>query len=83
MEIQELEEYFKADLAASKSSLEEFKEALEYYHSDQLPADVLSVIQSRGQVPLHENMFKMIVNKIIVTYAYFSVFHILFELNDT
>ena len=65
MEIQELEEYFKADLAASKSSLEEFKEALEYYHSDQLPADVLSVIQSRGQVPLHENMFKMIVNKIL------------------
>ncbi|MCI5968590.1 MAG: portal protein, partial [Helicobacter sp.] len=65
MEIQELEEYFKADLEASKSSLEEFKEALEYYHSDQLPADVLSVIQSRGQVPLHENMFKMIVNKIL------------------
>lgn len=65
MEIQELEEYFKADFEASKSSLEEFKEALEYYHSDQLPADVLSVIKSRGQVPLHENMFKMIVNKIL------------------
>lgn len=65
MEIQELEQYFKADLAASKSSLEEFKVALEYYHSDQLPEDVLSVIQSRGQVPLHENMFKMIVNKIL------------------
>ena len=65
MELQELEEYFKADLEAYTPSLEEFKEALEYYHSDQLPPDVLSIIKQRGQVPLHENMFKMIVNKIL------------------
>lgn len=65
MDLRQLEEYFTADLQASYRSIAEFKEAMKYYHSDQLPEDVRSIIQGRNQVPLHENMFKMIVNKIL------------------
>ncbi|WP_201273958.1 portal protein [Helicobacter sp. MIT 11-5569] len=65
LNLEELEAHFQSDLSASSNALSEFKEAVEYYHSDQLPEDVRAIIAERNQVPLHENMFKMIVNKIL------------------
>lgn len=60
-----LKENFKQDLDASSESIEEFKQALAYYHGNQLPPDVLGIIQERGQTPIVENIYKMIVNKIL------------------
>ncbi|WP_231629986.1 Coiled-coil domain-containing protein [Helicobacter pylori] len=43
----------------------EFLEAKKYYNGNQLPQDVLNIILDRGQTPIVENMFKVIVNKIL------------------
>ncbi len=45
--------------------MQEFKQALAYYHGNQLPPDVLHIILERGQTPIVENIYKMIVNKIL------------------
>ncbi|WP_104628853.1 portal protein [Helicobacter bizzozeronii] len=60
-----LKEMFEQDLQASSPSMEEFKQALAYYHGNQLPPDVLNTILERGQSPIVENIYKMIVNKIL------------------
>ncbi|BDQ29727.1 hypothetical protein ASB7_15640 [Helicobacter ailurogastricus] len=60
-----LSEEFKADFNAAMPSLQEFKQAKAYYHGNQLPPDVLHIITERGQTPIVENIYKMIVNKIM------------------
>ena len=60
--LQELEEFFKKDYESNSSSITEFKKALEYYHAEQLPSDVVSITKERGQIPLSENIFKTIVS---------------------
>ncbi|WP_411710209.1 portal protein [Helicobacter salomonis] len=65
MDHRSLLEAFKLDLEHSQSSLREFKQAKAYYHGNQLPPDVLHIITQRGQTPIVENIYKMIVNKII------------------
>lgn len=63
--LQELEALFKLDYEANKKSLEQWQEASNYYHSYQLPEVVRSVVEERGQVPIFENLFRTIVNKIL------------------
>lgn len=65
MQIAELEAYYNADKEANKKALAEFSEASEYYHSYQLPQGIKSVVEARGQVPIIENIFKLIINKIL------------------
>ncbi|TSA79056.1 portal protein, partial [Helicobacter mehlei] len=60
-----LKEIFKQDLEANTPSIAESKQALAYYHGNQLPPDVLNIIEQRGQTPIVENIYKMIVNKIL------------------
>lgn len=56
---------FEADVNANKTSLKEYQSAKSYYHGEQLPPDVLGTILAREQSPVVENIFKMIVNKIL------------------
>lgn len=61
----ELEDMFKADKDANMRALNEYKEAVKYYHGKQLPQDALAILANRGQPPLIENIYKMILNKIL------------------
>ena len=61
----DLEKMLLADQLANDNALREYKEARAYYHGYQLPPQVLSEIYSRGQMPLVENIYKMIVDKIL------------------
>ncbi|WP_163565137.1 portal protein [Helicobacter suis] len=61
----QLEQDFKTDYDHAQVSIQEFKKAKAYYHGEQLPPDVLAIIQERGQTPIVENIYKMIINKIL------------------
>lgn len=63
--IQQLIDAFNADKQANHKSLIEYKEALQYYHGEQLEHEALAILQERGQKPIIENIYKMIVNKIL------------------
>ncbi|RKV02576.1 portal protein [Helicobacter pylori] len=65
MDFLTLQNDFKNDY--NKASIEntEFLEARKYYNGNQIPPDVLKIILERGQTPIVENMFKVIVNKIL------------------
>ncbi|MFQ6341371.1 portal protein [Campylobacter sp. VTCC 70190] len=63
--IYDLKELYHNDLKANETSLKEYKEALKYYHGKQLSDEDLHTILSRGQSPVIENIFKMIINKIL------------------
>ncbi|RDU57106.1 portal protein [Helicobacter sp. MIT 00-7814] len=65
LRIDEIQEIFNADCRFNALSLREYKEAKKYYHGDQLPPEVLSVLGERGQPPIYENLYKMIINKIL------------------
>lgn len=56
---------YKNDVQANEEALKEFMQAREYYHGNQLPPDVLSILAQRGQPASYENMYKMIVDKIL------------------
>ncbi|GMB91870.1 portal protein [Helicobacter ailurogastricus] len=61
----QLQRDFKKDQDRASKSIQEFKQAKAYYHGNQLPPDVLHIITERGQTPIVENIYKMIVNKIM------------------
>ncbi|MGX3045947.1 portal protein [Helicobacter sp. T3_23-1056] len=63
--ITQLESMFLADQRASELSIQEYKEAKTYYHGNQLPLEIYHEIRARGQMPLVENIYKMIVDKIL------------------
>lgn len=60
-----LKEIYKSDLDFNISALKEYKEAVKYYHANQLAPNILSIILERGQSPVIENIYKMIINKIL------------------
>ncbi|KAA6234359.1 portal protein [Campylobacter sp. LR264d] len=63
--LEELKEIYDIDLKANSSSVLEYLESKKYYHGHQLSEDTLAILNSRGQPPIIENIFKMIVNKIL------------------
>lgn len=63
--ITELIDFYNADKEANYRSLQEYKEALKYYHGHQLPPEALARLEERRQAPIIENIYKMIVNKIL------------------
>ncbi len=65
MDFLTLQNDFKNDYNKALSENSEFLEARKYYNGNQLPPDVLKIILDRGQTPIVENMFKVIVNKIL------------------
>ena len=60
-----LKEIYKSDLEFNNTALNEYKEAVKYYHGNQLASNILSTILERGQSPVVENIYKMIINKIL------------------
>ncbi|MGL2874230.1 portal protein [Helicobacter pylori] len=65
MDFLTLQNDFKNDYNKSLVENTEFLEARKYYNGNQIPPDVLKIILERGQTPIVENMFKVIVNKIL------------------
>lgn len=65
MDLSILKRDFTQDKDTQSKAIEEFKTAKKYYHGNQLPPDVLSIIKGRGGTPIVENIYKMIVNKIL------------------
>ncbi len=65
MDFLTLQNDFKNDYNKALIESMEFLEARKYYNGNQLPPDVLKIILERGQTPIVENMFKVIVNKIL------------------
>lgn len=65
LKIGELRECYQTDKEANYKSLMEYKEAMRYYHGEQLPPEALMALEERGQQPIIENIYKMIVNKIL------------------
>ncbi|MBS4407346.1 portal protein [Campylobacter vulpis] len=65
LSLDELKELYQNDLNANKMSLNEYKEAKRYYHGDQLREIDKQTILNRNQTPIIENIFKMIINKIL------------------
>lgn len=65
MELENLKFYLKQAQSKNAKSLQDYKEANEYYHAEQIPADVEAVLQERGQPVIFENMLAMIVDKIL------------------
>lgn len=61
----DLQEIYNFDKRANERALREYREALRYYHGHQLPPKAIAQLQSRGQTPIIENIYKMIVNKIL------------------
>ncbi|ARJ55932.1 hypothetical protein [Campylobacter cuniculorum] len=60
-----LKNLYELDKKANDCALNEYLEAKKYYHGEQLPPEVKSIILNRGQAPIIENIFKLIINKII------------------
>ncbi|PUD87816.1 portal protein [Helicobacter pylori] len=65
MDFLTLQNDFKNDYNKTLIENTEFLEARKYYNGNQIPPDVLKIILERGQTPIVENMFKVIVNKIL------------------
>ncbi|MGN8499547.1 portal protein, partial [Helicobacter pylori] len=65
MDFTTLQNDFSNDYQKALIASAEFLEAKKYYNGNQLPQDVLNIILERGQTPIVENMFKVIVNKIL------------------
>ncbi|GAA8452138.1 hypothetical protein HpDR51_10150 [Helicobacter pylori] len=65
MDFLTLQNDFKNDYNSALIENMEFLEARKYYNGNQIPPDVLKIILERGQTPIVENMFKVIVNKIL------------------
>ncbi|TPH93648.1 portal protein [Helicobacter pylori] len=65
MDFTTLQNDFTNDYQKALITNNEFLEARKYYNGNQLPQDVLNIILDRGQTPIVENMFKVIVNKIL------------------
>lgn len=65
MTLAELVQAHSTDSQASFSALNEYKEAKAYYHGHQLSELERAKLEARGQVPIYENIYKMICDKIL------------------
>lgn len=60
-----LRTHLSDDRKANEKSVIEYNQAKKYYHGEQLPPEVLNTILGRGQPPMHENLYKTIIDKIM------------------
>lgn len=65
MTLTELNTMLTNDSLANDKALKEYKEAKAYYHGHQLGSLELEKLARRGQIPLYENIYKMICDKIL------------------
>ncbi|CAM3290903.1 hypothetical protein [Helicobacter labetoulli] len=65
LSLYELNTMLTNDSLANDKALKEYKEAKAYYHGHQLAAQELEKLARRGQIPIYENIYKMICDKIL------------------
>lgn len=65
LDITQLEEMYNADKMFAQRAIDEFNTAIRYYNGNQLSEEMQSILRQRGQTPIIENIYKMIVNKIL------------------
>lgn len=61
----ELKNMLKESKELNLLALKEYEEACNYYHANQLPYDVIAQLKERGQPPQFENIFGMLMDKIL------------------
>lgn len=65
LDLSELNNMYNADFNFAQKSLEEFNTAVKYYNGNQLTEQMQAILAQRGQIPIVENIYKMIINKIL------------------
>lgn len=65
LSLYELNIMLNNDSLANDKALKEYKEAKAYYHGHQLATKELEKLARRGQIPIYENIYKMICDKIL------------------
>lgn len=65
LSVTDLKALYELDRSKNTLSVLEYENAKKYYHGDQLPPSARAIIEARGQSVVVENIFKIIVNKII------------------
>lgn len=65
MDFRELLDLFNIDFLANQTSHLEYHEAKKYFHGHQLNEATLDRLESRGQPPIIQNIYKMIIQKIL------------------
>lgn len=65
LSLYELNTMLTNDSLANDKALKEYKEAKAYYHGHQLATQELEKLARRGQIPIYENIYKMICDKIL------------------
>lgn len=65
LSLYELNTMLTNDSLANDKALKEYKEAKAYYHGHQLATQELEKLVRRGQIPIYENIYKMICDKIL------------------
>lgn len=65
MDFNVLSESYKNDFLANQTSLIEYENAKKYFHGNQLNEETLARLEARGQPPIIQNIYKMIVQKIL------------------
>ncbi|WP_394952616.1 hypothetical protein [uncultured Helicobacter sp.] len=65
MNLAQLKQAYETDSQANNTALREYKESKAYYHGHQLSTKTEAKILERNGIPLHENIFKMICDKIL------------------
>lgn len=63
--LEQLKNMLKESQELNNFALKEYEEASNYYHSNQLPEDVVAQLKERGQPPQFENIFAMLMDKIL------------------
>ncbi|RDU51886.1 hypothetical protein CQA49_08090 [Helicobacter sp. MIT 00-7814] len=63
--IAQLNDFYTADKNFAQSALNEYNDAKKYYHGNQLSEEMKAILAQRGQIPIVENIYKMIINKIL------------------
>ncbi|WP_194145696.1 hypothetical protein [Helicobacter jaachi] len=65
LNLSELNAMLELDEQSNYKSIEEYKQAKKYYHGSQFDTLELQKLESRGQIPIYENLYKMICDKIL------------------
>lgn len=65
MNLDKLKKMFQEAKEMKYAERKEYEQSCEYYHNNQLSDEVLAILKERGQPPQSENIFAMLVNKVL------------------
>ncbi|MFC2491427.1 MAG: hypothetical protein ACFNUJ_02000 [Campylobacter curvus] len=64
LNIDQLKDILEEATQKNAASIAEYRLAKRYYGGKQLPSDVITILEERGQPPIHENILAMLIEKI-------------------